>query len=392
MSSKSIALWAVCGVLLAGGQLRAEDVERSPWNFAPVSTVSDAPTRNLPTPPMFGDQFQFGFNLQGGFQGGFNFGGGFQGGFNLQGGFNQGGFNLQGGFNQGGLQTGLQTGFQGGFNLQGGLNLGGFQGGFNLQTGSGFNIGFGAPVAVARGAFKIAENESPRPQDRFFATYNYYDQVLNASLQVHREMVGVEKTFLGGNASVELRLPFIQSHASGAGTESEIADMTAIVKYAFINEPDRVLSAGLAVTAPTSGIPTVLILRPTGFEAIHPTLLQPFVGYIWGVNDFFIQGFSSVMAPTDSRDGTWMFNDVGIGYWLWRGEGRLKAIVPTFETHVNTPFNHRGAPGFGDSVDLTAGSYFYLGQRLTVGMALGTPVTGPKLFDFEALVNLNWRF
>jgi hypothetical protein len=247
-------------------------------------------------------------------------------------------------------------------------------------------------VAVARGAFKIAENESPRPQDRIFATYNYYDQVLGGPLQVHREMVGIEKTFLGGNASVELRLPFIQNHASGAGTESEIADLTAIVKYALINEPDRVLSGGIAVTAPTSGIPTVLIFRSTGIEEVHPTLLQPFVGYLWGANDFFIHGFSSIMVPTDARDGTWLFNDIGIGYWLWRGEGLVSAVVPTFETHVNTPLNHRGAPGFLDSVDLTAGSYFYLGKQLTLGTAVGTPVTGPKLFSFEALVNLNWRF
>jgi hypothetical protein len=43
-------------------------------------------------------------------------------------------------------------------------------------------------------------------------------------------------------------------------------------------------------------------------------------------------------------------------------------------------------------VDLTSGSYFVLSDRLCLGTAIGTPVTGPRLFRLEALVNLNWRF
>jgi hypothetical protein len=32
------------------------------------------------------------------------------------------------------------------------------------------------------------------------------------------------------------------------------------------------------------------------------------------------------------------------------------------------------------------------GDRALLGLAVGTPVTRPKLFDVEALVNFNWRF
>jgi len=76
----------------------------------------------------------------------------------------------------------------------------------------------------------------------------------------------------------------------------------------------------------------------------------------------------------------------------WTTDRLLRAIIPTFEAHVNTPLQYRGFPGFVDSVDLTAGSYFLLGERMTVGTAVGTPVTGPKLFSFEAIFSLNWRF
>src|SRR5207247_1099521 len=94
------------------------------------------------------------------------------------------------------------------------------------------------PVA-SQGAFKICENESPRPTDRVFFTYNFYsdatgapsglgvprtDTVTNPNgtvtstpvpavtikLDAHREIFGFEKTFLDGNASIGMRAPLVQ--------------------------------------------------------------------------------------------------------------------------------------------------------------------------------------
>src|SRR5262249_14126916 len=71
---------------------------------------------------------------------------------------------------------------------------------------------FRIPV-VSGGAVKIADNESPRPVDRIFLTYNFYDN-LNTfggrDFDVHREVFGFEKTFLGGDASFGLRVPVLQ--------------------------------------------------------------------------------------------------------------------------------------------------------------------------------------
>jgi hypothetical protein len=246
-------------------------------------------------------------------------------------------------------------------------------------------------VPVARGAFKITENESPRPQDRVSGAYNFYNNV-NSVIDVHRETVAVEKTFLDGNASVGLRLPFFQAHQPGKN-DSDVGDLTAILKYAFVNSDDTVLSGGLAVTAPTGPIPSVLVFTPFGVKELHSTLIQPFLGYYQAWGDLYVHGFSSLLVPTESKDVTLLFNSVGVGYWLCTGGERLSAVIPTFEAHVNTPLNHRGAPfGVADSVDLTAGSHFVFGQRTSLGVAVGTPVTGPRLFDFEVLVNLNWHF
>lgn len=358
------------------------DADVAPWNYAPCQ--EEGPCEKLHTPPMLGDQLQGGFNFQGGFQGfqgGFNqFGTGFQGfqGF-------QGGFNLQTGF------QGFQAGFQGFQGFQGGVN---FQGGFN-QFGTGFG-GFqgGFPIVVARGAEKMSENDSPRPRDRVLINYNYYNNVRDV-IDVHRETIGFEKTFLGGDASVGLRLPFFQDVGSGFN-ESDPGDLSVRLKYALINTPNAVLSTGIAVTAPTGPIPTVAILRPDGvLEEVHPWQLQPFVGYLWDRGDLYVHGFTSLLVPTDSRDVTVLYNDVGVGYRAYEGCGLLRAVIPTCEVHVNTPLTHRDRsdlPRFVDSVNLTGGSHFLLGQKVSLGLGLSVPVTGPKLFDFEALANINWNF
>src|SRR5438874_667672 len=62
--------------------------------------------------------------------------------------------------------------------------------------------------------FKIADNQSPIPQDRVFFNFNYYNNVNYAidrkfgapvnGIQIYRYLAGFEKTFLGGLASIGL--------------------------------------------------------------------------------------------------------------------------------------------------------------------------------------------
>ena len=76
----------------------------------------------------------------------------------------------------------------------------------------------------------------------------------------------------------------------------------------------------------------------------------------------------------------------------------LTAVVPTFETHVNTPlthrdpFNIRDVAGTPDVVDLTFGATFIAWQRSMLSVAYVNPVTGPRPFSGELLVQLNIRF
>lgn len=74
------------------------------------------------------------------------------------------------------------------------------------------------PIVTQYGALKIAENESPLPQDRVFLTYNYYSEVLDSDF--HRETLGFEKTFLGGEASIGLRVPAFEFRETRRSTIS----------------------------------------------------------------------------------------------------------------------------------------------------------------------------
>lgn len=256
-------------------------------------------------------------------------------------------------------------------------------------------------AGIARGGFKIAENNSPRPLDRIYLGYNYYHNVYGGLIpnapDVHRETIGFEKTFFDGDASFGMRLPFVQITGDGSIGENDIGNLTMFFKYAFLNDLDtgNILSAGLAVTVPTGSS-----FLPAGFPDINPTILQPYVGGICNFGDFYVHGFSSIAIPTDDDDVTSWFNDIGIGWFAYRAQEPdtlLTAIVPTVELHITTPLNHRGSDGGGaipgiDIVNLTAGVTFGIGENSAINLGVVTPLTGPKPFDVEGLVYFNFRF
>jgi len=230
-------------------------------------------------------------------------------------------------------------------------------------------------------------------------TYNYFDRASagGTNFGLHRELLGFEKTFLDGDASFGVRLPFLQTSLGselGGFANHEIGDMTLISKFALIDNTrtGNILSAGLALTVPSADHSSVLV----DGTALHSVLFQPYAAWIVNAGSFYAQGFHSLVAPTDSRDVTELNNDVGVGYWLYKNrEGFLRGIVPTFEGHLFTPLNHRDnadlifAPNI---LTLTAGVNFVLPRFSTLGVAVATPVTGPRPDNVEAIVSLNIRF
>jgi hypothetical protein len=270
-------------------------------------------------------------------------------------------------------------------------------------------------VASVRG-IKISENQSPAPQDRVFYSFNYFGEVNQAlnkrfeasvdGLRVYRETIGIEKTFNDGDGSFGVRLPINTVSANStitgkfaklAGTSTAVGDLSFFTKYVFVRDPatGSLVSGGLALSTRTG---------PADFAgakylaALDATSIQPFVGYIWSRDRFYLHGFLALDTPASLSLPIMVYNDVGIGYFVLKRTDPfdwLTAIAPTFEVHINDPLTHndwtnRNDPGAAPNVvNLTSGINFEFSHRSILTLGLVTPVTGPKPFDYEALILLN---
>jgi hypothetical protein len=281
-----------------------------------------------------------------------------------------------------------------------------------LAFSSRFGSSGSAVLPTARG-FKVSENESPRPIDRFYVGFNYFEDV-NAAVntrigapirdaQAYRTTFGFEKTFFDRDASIGFRVPVNTFDATGTaagfgGSDTSAGDLSIITKYAFWQDEvtGSLMSGGLAVTLPTG--PSTF--AGANIAGSHSTLLQPYVGYILNRDRFFVHGFTAFAFATQDDDVTFYTFDIGAGYRLYRGcpGSIVTGITPSIEAHLNVPLNHRGALdgtdpiGAADVLNLTYGATISLGTRSTLALALVTPVTGPRPFYYEFIAQFNWRF
>lgn len=272
-----------------------------------------------------------------------------------------------------------------------------------------------SPNPSQAGGIKIVEGDSPRPTNRLYYNYNFFGNVdVNTALNlgtpfppmhVHRHIIGFEKTFLGGDASVGLRLPFFSLTGDSVAYETGFTgDLSVITKYALINnrETGNVWSAGLILGTPTGGSPNPIAnqgnQRPEQ-PRYRGVQVVPYTGYILNFccQRLYFQGFHGVAVPTENEEPTFISNGFGLGYWLIR-EPRadfIQGFVPTVEVHVNTPLNNFSANRFGqtlmrNSVNLTSGAYIVL-PRSIIGGAVGVPLAwGPH--RIEALASWTLRF
>lgn len=262
--------------------------------------------------------------------------------------------------------------------------------------------------------FKIAENQSPTPQDRVYFSFSFYDDVnkrLNTvfdvplkGVQIYRYTWGMEKTFNNGLGSVGLQLPLNNVYAQSrepniptGGNSTALGNLTVFMKHILAIDPasGSLASAGLAISPRTGsrafgGAPFLL--------ASGTTTIQPFLGYFVRFNKLFFHGFEALDVPYDAAQATMIYNDLGVGYYLYEREeaaGMVRAIVPTFEVHANIPLNHRGAYdrldkyGTPDVVNLTSGINVRLYEASILTLGIVAPVTGPRPFDFETSLLLN---
>ena len=254
-----------------------------------------------------------------------------------------------------------------------------------------------------RGQFKITENETPRPTTRAYFTYNFYDNIFKSvgadtpRLSLHQENFGYEQAFADQRYSVGVRLPYNQIVSPGYYNQTSLGDLTVVTKAVIAENraTGDLLSGGLSLTLPTGTRPDSSF-SDNNFRSV---LIQPYLGYIVTSGDLFLQGFSSIVVPTDSTDVTLYTQSLALGYTLYKRPcgGPVTGIYPVFEAHLNTPLNNRGdirtsQAAFPDNLTLLGGTFFELYGRSTLGFAAGAPVTGPRPFSLQATALLSVRF
>jgi hypothetical protein len=331
---------------------------------------------------------------------------------------------------------------------------------------------FASPVANMFSDVKIAEGESPRPTDRVFVKFNYYNNLAPDTwtdptqpihnVDLYRYSVGMEKTFFDEKISLGLRIPFYTIDADGkdftvvppandqvitaqikqrlqtqlegvlgnfplvsqivnqlvtpsAGTSpapvivtnapglhtTQFGNISAVLKAVAWEDRDTgsLLSAGAVISFPTA---SSKLINPGQSTLLYT---QPFTGFIFNQWNLFMQGFTSVTIPIASAESIVLFNDVGVGYFLYRSDPHsslLTAVVPTMEVHVTTPLRQADpnvlTEGIYDtlklhnSVDFTLGTTLEFTKRATLGVGVSVPVTGDRPYDVEALAQFNYRF
>jgi hypothetical protein len=255
------------------------------------------------------------------------------------------------------------------------------------------------------------------PQDRFFFSFNYYNNVNNTldkhfeapikGINIYRYVFGYEKTFNNGMGSVGIRVPLDNVFAlsknpnlNEGGNSTAMGNLTIYVKHIFCydKETGSVASGGVAVS-PQTGPGSF-----AGAKFLSPnssTSIQPFFAFLINRDRLYFQGFTAIDVPTDPAQATLLYNDLGLGYFVYRdnvSNNLITAIAPTVEVHVNTPLNHIG--GYNpldnnstpDIVNITSGLNTRFRQNSILTMGVVTPVTGPRPFSVEGTVLLNVYF
>ena len=287
------------------------------------------------------------------------------------------------------------------------------------------------------GRQKIAENTSPIPQDRIFWNYSYFENVpiFREGVNVSRNTPGFEKTFLDGNASIEMRFPFaatldsnIQLNGMTNTNEMEFGNIVTTLK-ALVHSNDVLgVSVGMSVSLPTADDLTFQmfgtdVVRVEN-ESVH---LLPFLGALYSPNDrFFAQGFlqfdfdangnpvlinvpgTGMVNAGRANDTSFLYADVGVGYWLLRDDSSNKfinGIAPTLELHYNKSLQETDivtmgntvVGNFADNVEIlnaVFGVTFTLAGNSNLGLAYVTPIGGgaDQQFDGEFRATFNWFF
>ena len=242
------------------------------------------------------------------------------------------------------------------------------------------------PLAAGSYRTKISEHNNAIPVDRAYVNYNHFNRAFTSRVRgqraggsrgttikhdsLDRYVVGLEKTLFGGDASIEVRMPFAGLHsfdfarppAQPAGTlgvrGDQIGNLTFILKDLLYVDDFAAYSWGIGIETPT-GSDAKAIVDAQSFhvanDAIH---ISPFFAVlVQPAPRWFFNGFAQLAIPTNGNEvtlrdlvtynqrrlGSWndqtlLHLDGSIGWWLYQNPCApfFKGLAPLLELHYST--------------------------------------------------------
>ncbi len=294
------------------------------------------------------------------------------------------------------------------------------------------NPGTGGAV----GLLKISEDNNPMPRDRVIFNYDYFDSVpfTAAGIPVNRYQFGVEKTFLDGRASLEMRLPFASTINSdmvmgATGTNTELGNLRIAPKLLLLRREKVNVSTGMGIYLPTAD--DFNVRQANGQNMIHvnntSVQLAPYVAVLYTPNDrlfgqawlgmtFDTGGNQVTVNPTvfggtgnigNLRAANLLTADIQVGYWVYQSDsGYVRGAAPFVELHYNGAVSNGTVLSAGqgffvgdtggnfDEFNLSAGVTMRIGQQgnLSVGAAAPLRTGQNRTFDYQIGVRFNYFF
>ena len=298
------------------------------------------------------------------------------------------------------------------------------------------NPGIDTPTAVSFGGMRVSENNVALPQDRVWFSYHHMHnafQLPTGDVDLDRFVFGFEKTFLDGAASLEFRLPMAgaldPSDSSTAYAGGSFGNLDVIFKRVLIANDRRVVAAGIRVETPTgsSWSASSLTSGPASFtldpSAVHIT---PYLGClrqlddIWFVNSFFqldmaTNGDRLIASLNNGPQQEFKLNpppmlqiDIGGGVWLVTPSDRTVGLAAVSELHLASALSDDdaflvdpvgGSPNvfvnqipIRNVLNLTNGLHAQINTGFSVRMGISVPLLNDRIFDTEAMVQVNRSF
>ena len=151
--------------------------------------------------------------------------------------------------------------------------------------------------------------------------------------------------------------------------------------------------------------------------------MQPILGAVWAPNDrFYVQAglqfdFDANGNPVYIRspggefgqrgiltDQTYLYASGAVGYWVYQSDTKfLSGVSLQGELHYDKPLGNRDFVQTGsvlvtdlnsniDVLNATTGLNFVFRDRATLALGVSFPLAGDRLYDWNLMARLNFRF